>query len=63
MLPAFRRRGITAALTALLARDARRRGADTVFLSAGDEVIARNYARTGFRRIGTSCTAEPVPAP
>ena len=63
VLPAFRRRGIAAALTALLARDARRRGAETVFLSAGDEVIARIYARAGFRRIGTACTAEPTPAP
>ena len=62
VLPAFRRRGIAAALTALLARDARRRGADTVFLSAGDEVIARIYERAGFRRIGTACTAEPTPA-
>jgi ribosomal protein S18 acetylase RimI-like enzyme len=63
VLPAFRRRGIAAALTALLARDARGRGAETVFLSAGEEVIARIYARVGFRRIGTACTAEPTPAP
>ena len=63
VLPAFRRRGIAAALTALLADDAQRRGADTIFLSAGDETIARIYARAGFRRIGTACTTEPTPTP
>lgn len=58
-LPAFRRRGIAAALTALLTRDARERGVETVFLSAGDLNVARVYEQVGFRRIATACVAEP----
>ena len=60
VLPAFRRRGIAAALTGLLAADARERGVRTVFLSAGDDVIGRVYQRAGFRRVATACTAEPA---
>jgi len=59
-LPAFRRRGIGAALTALLTWDSQERGVRTVFLSAGNEEIARVYERTGFRRIGTACIAAPL---
>ena len=59
-LPAARRRGLGAAVTAALVADARRGGADVVFLSAGSEEIARVYARLGFRRIGTAALAEPV---
>ena len=58
-LPACRRRGLGAAVTAALAADARRTGADVVFLSAGDERIARMYGRLGFRRVGTAGLAEP----
>jgi predicted GNAT family acetyltransferase len=58
-LRAYRRRGIAASLTAFLAADARRRGVATVFLSAGDDDVARVYGRVGFRRIGTACVAEP----
>lgn len=58
-LPAFRRRGIAAALTDLLAGDALRRGVRIAFLSAGDAAVARVYERVGFRRIGTACVAEP----
>jgi ribosomal protein S18 acetylase RimI-like enzyme len=58
-LPAYRRRGIAASLTAFLAADAGRRGVATVFLSAGDDDVARVYERVGFRRIGTACVAEP----
>jgi predicted GNAT family acetyltransferase len=58
-LPAYRRRGLGAAVTAHLVADARRRGSETVFLTAGDEEIARLYASLGFRRIGTSCIAAP----
>jgi ribosomal protein S18 acetylase RimI-like enzyme len=58
-LPAFRRRGIGAALTGFLVRDAQARGVATVFLTAGDEEIARVYASQGFARIGTAGTAEP----
>ena len=62
-LPSARRRGIGAAVTAALVADARARGAQTVFLSAGSDEIARVYERVGFRRVGTACAAEPDPAP
>jgi ribosomal protein S18 acetylase RimI-like enzyme len=57
-LPAYRRRGIGAALTALLIEDALARGVRTVFLSAGDDDVARMYERVGFGRVGTACIAE-----
>ena len=57
-LPSARRRGIGAAVTAALVADARARGAQTVFLSAGSDEIARVYERVGFRRVGTACAAE-----
>ncbi|HWO59995.1 MAG TPA: GNAT family N-acetyltransferase [Umezawaea sp.] len=57
-LPSARRRGLGAAITAALARDALDRGAERVFLSAGSEDIARVYERVGFHRIGTACIAE-----
>jgi ribosomal protein S18 acetylase RimI-like enzyme len=59
-LPAARRRGLGLAVTAALVADARTRGVDTVFLSAGDEDVARIYARLGFRRVATALIAEPV---
>ncbi|MBV9134909.1 MAG: GNAT family N-acetyltransferase, partial [Chloroflexi bacterium] len=59
VLPAFRRRGIAAALTRALVDDARRRNIGTVFLSAGDDNVARLYARIGFRTVATACLAEP----
>jgi ribosomal protein S18 acetylase RimI-like enzyme len=59
-LPAARRRGYAAAVTAVLARHALDSGVETVFLSAGSDEIARMYARLGFRRIGTACIAEPA---
>jgi ribosomal protein S18 acetylase RimI-like enzyme len=58
-LPAFRRRGLGRAVTAVLAADARARGMDLVFLSAGSDEVARTYARVGFRRAGSAGTAEP----
>jgi ribosomal protein S18 acetylase RimI-like enzyme len=51
-LPAYRRRGLGAAVTSALVADAMDRGVGTVFLSAGDEDIARVYERVGFRRVG-----------
>jgi ribosomal protein S18 acetylase RimI-like enzyme len=51
-LPAFRRRGVGAAVTSALVRDALERGVDSVCLSAGDDTIARVYARVGFQEIG-----------
>ncbi|MFI2034443.1 GNAT family N-acetyltransferase [Streptomyces bottropensis] len=59
-LPVARRRGLALAVTAALVADARSRGAETVFLSAGDDDVARIYARLGFRKIGTALTAEPA---
>lgn len=53
-LPSHRRRGIGAAVTALLVADAKQRGIDVVFLSAGSEEIARVYERAGFRRFATA---------
>ncbi|MGC4788975.1 GNAT family N-acetyltransferase [Micromonospora sp. DT178] len=60
-LPAARRRGLGAAVTATLARELLAAGTDLVFLSAGSEDIARVYLRVGFRRVGTACIAEPTP--
>jgi ribosomal protein S18 acetylase RimI-like enzyme len=62
VLPADRRKGLGAAVTALLAADAVDRGVKTVFLSASDEAVARVYARIGFREIGTAMIAEPATA-
>jgi ribosomal protein S18 acetylase RimI-like enzyme len=59
VVPAFRRRGIGAALTDLLVADAVERGVATVFLSAGSAAIVRVYGRIGFERVGTACVAEP----
>jgi predicted GNAT family acetyltransferase len=58
-VPSWRRRGIGAELTGLLAADAASAGARIIVLSAGDETVARVYERAGFRRVGTACTAEP----
>jgi ribosomal protein S18 acetylase RimI-like enzyme len=58
-LPSFRRRGLAAALTSALARDAFERGVETVLLSAGSADVARIYARVGFRQVGTVGEAGP----
>ncbi|HWM37584.1 MAG TPA: GNAT family N-acetyltransferase [Streptomyces sp.] len=59
-LPTARRRGLALAVTAALTADARSRGVETVFFSAGDDDVARIYARLGFRRVATALIAEPV---
>lgn len=59
-LPEYRRRGLGAAITRALAADARARGASTIFLSAGEESVAKIYERVGFRRIGSVGAAAPV---
>jgi GNAT superfamily N-acetyltransferase len=59
-LPAARRQGLGALVTGRLVQDARERGAELVFLSAGSEDIARVYGRLGFERVGTACIAEPA---
>ena len=61
-LPFARRRGYASQLTASLARYALQHGADLVFLSAGDDDVARLYSKVGFRRVGTACIAEPAAA-
>jgi ribosomal protein S18 acetylase RimI-like enzyme len=58
-LPSVRRRGYAHAVTQALVDDARARAIDTIFLSAGDDEVARIYQRIGFRRIGTALVAEP----
>lgn len=58
-LPQARRRGVAAAVTAVLAGDATARGATTVFLCAGDEHVARIYRRIGFRQVATACIGQP----
>jgi ribosomal protein S18 acetylase RimI-like enzyme len=60
-LPSARRRGYASQLTATLARDALENDVRLVFLSAGDDDVARLYSKVGFRRIGTACIAEPEP--
>jgi ribosomal protein S18 acetylase RimI-like enzyme len=57
-MPAYRRRGLGAAVTSALVRDAIGNGAQTVFLSAGSEDVARVYERVGFRRVGTAGGAD-----
>ena len=59
VLPAHRRQGLGAAVTALLAAHAVGRGVPTIFLSATDHEVARIYARIGFCEIGTAVIAEP----
>ena len=51
-LPSHGRRGLATAVTAALVSDARRGGAELVFLSAGNEDVARMYSRLGFARVG-----------
>ncbi|MFE9993825.1 GNAT family N-acetyltransferase [Streptomyces avermitilis] len=58
-LPSARRRGLGLAVTAALVADARAAGVDTLFLSAGDEDVARMYGRLGFTRVATALIAEP----
>jgi ribosomal protein S18 acetylase RimI-like enzyme len=54
-LPALRRRGLGAAVTARLVRHALDTGVETLFLSAADDDVARLYERLGFRRAATAC--------
>lgn len=50
---AFRRRGIAAATTARLVKEANAAGTGTVFLSAGGEEAERVYGRVGFRTVSS----------
>jgi ribosomal protein S18 acetylase RimI-like enzyme len=56
-LPARRRLGLGAAVTAALVADAELRNIDIAFLSAGSEAVARIYTRIGFFRVATACIA------
>jgi ribosomal protein S18 acetylase RimI-like enzyme len=59
-LPSARRRGLARMVTSKLVEDARAGGAETIFLSAGGEDVARMYSTVGFVRVGTACIAEPA---
>lgn len=59
-LPSARRQGLALGVTAALVARALESGARTVFLSAGDEDVARVYGRAGFRRVATALIAEPA---
>ncbi|MEV3860172.1 GNAT family N-acetyltransferase [Streptomyces sp. NPDC050095] len=56
-LPAARRRGLGLAVTSTLVTHAVAAGVGLVFLSAGDDDVARLYGRLGFRPVGTAMIA------
>lgn len=58
VLPAYRRRGLAAQLTYVMAQHARDHGVSTVFCSAQSDDVARVYAGIGFVRVGTACISE-----
>jgi ribosomal protein S18 acetylase RimI-like enzyme len=62
VIPRARRSGVGAAITAALVVDALAHRSDVVFLSARDGRVAALYRRLGFERVGTACTAEPMPS-
>jgi predicted N-acetyltransferase YhbS len=57
-LPRLRTRGLGAGLASALTAHARET-ADLVFLTAGDDDVARIYERVGFARLATTGVAEP----
>ncbi len=61
VLPTYRRRGLAAQLTKVMADAARAHGVTTVFCSAQNDDVARVYEGISFRRVATACIAE-VPA-
>jgi ribosomal protein S18 acetylase RimI-like enzyme len=61
-LPAARRQGLGAAVTAALATHARDHGVNTVFLAYADQAVASIYARLGFRPAGTTLLIADQPA-
>jgi len=60
-LPRLRGRGLGAGLASALVAHARE-SADTVFLAAGDDDVARVYERVGFARLASTGVAELRPA-
>ncbi len=63
VLPAYRRQGMAAQLTYVLARHALSHKVTTVFCSAQSAAVARVYEGVGFRRVATACSATPPSAP
>jgi predicted N-acetyltransferase YhbS len=59
-LPRLRARGLGAALASALVAHARE-SADLVFLTAGDDDVARVYERAGFARLATTGVADGPP--
>ena len=59
-LPRLRGRGLGAGLASALVAHARET-ADLVFLTAGDDDVARVYERVGFARLATAAVAERPP--
>lgn len=57
-LPAYRRRGLGAAVTSALVAAAIARGATLLLLSADGDDVARVYERLGFTRVGHTGQAE-----
>lgn len=58
VLPAYRRRGLAAQITKVLADAARAHGGGTTFFcSAQSDDVARVYEGIGFRRVATACIA------
>lgn len=53
--PGHRGRGHGTAITSTLVAACRRRGVETVFLSAGSDAAADIYRRVGFVDVGTAC--------
>jgi len=58
-IPAARRQGHGAAITAALVAAVRDRGVQQVFLAAASDEAASIYRAVGFERVGTSCILEP----
>lgn len=56
-MPRFRGRGLGAGLASALVEHARET-ADLVFLTAGDDDVARVYERVGFAQVGTTLVGE-----
>ena len=61
-LPRLRGRGLGAGLASALVAHARET-ADLVFLTAGDDDVARVYERVGFARLATTAVAVPADDP
>ncbi len=59
--PRRRGRGVGAALASALVAQARET-ADLVFLTAGDDDVARIYERVGFAQVGTTGVADRLPS-